>query len=40
MHSLETFRDLKREAREWRHYLHENPELDSSTHAATFATEK
>ncbi|RWO86340.1 M20 aminoacylase family protein [Mesorhizobium sp.] len=28
MHSIETFRDLQGEATAWRHYLHENPELD------------
>ncbi|WP_316398941.1 M20 aminoacylase family protein [Bradyrhizobium sp. 33ap4] len=41
MHSLETFRDLQREATVWRHYLHENPELDYRLHTtASFVTEK
>ncbi|MER9793645.1 M20 aminoacylase family protein [Mesorhizobium sp. M0213] len=41
MKSLETFGDLQREATEWRHYLHENPELDYRLHnTAKFVTEK
>ncbi|MER9462832.1 M20 aminoacylase family protein [Mesorhizobium sp. M0586] len=41
MKSLEAFGDLQREATEWRHYLHENPELDYRLHnTAKFVTEK
>lgn len=41
MHSVETFRDLQREATAWRRYLHENPELDYRLHdTASFVTEK
>lgn len=41
MHSVETFRDLQREATAWRRYLHENPELDYRLHnTAKFVTEK
>ncbi|MFB6418801.1 M20 aminoacylase family protein [Bradyrhizobium tunisiense] len=41
MHGVETFRDLQREATEWRRYLHENPELDYRVHnTARFVTEK
>ncbi|UPJ26414.1 M20 aminoacylase family protein [Bradyrhizobium sp. CW1] len=41
MHGVETFRDLQREATEWRRYLHENPELDYRLHnTARFVTEK
>ncbi|VIO71683.1 M20 aminoacylase family protein [Bradyrhizobium ivorense] len=41
MHSVDTFRDLQREATEWRRYLHENPELDYRVHnTAKFVTEK
>ncbi|WP_192244539.1 M20 aminoacylase family protein [Mesorhizobium silamurunense] len=41
MHSVETFRDLQREATEWRRYLHENPELDFRLdNTARFVTEK
>ncbi|MER9451737.1 M20 aminoacylase family protein [Mesorhizobium sp. M0254] len=41
MKSVETFRDLQREATEWRHYLHENPELYFQEHStAKFVTEK
>lgn len=41
MHNVETFRDLQREATEWRRYLHENPELDFQEHnTAKFVTEK
>ncbi|WP_027527322.1 M20 aminoacylase family protein [Bradyrhizobium sp. Ec3.3] len=41
MHNVETFRDLQREATEWRRYLHENPELDYQVHnTARFVTEK
>ncbi|MGY3079402.1 amidohydrolase [Bradyrhizobium sp. LM6.10] len=41
MHGVDTFRDLQREATEWRRYLHENPELDYRLHnTAGFVTEK
>lgn len=41
MHNVETFRDLQREATEWRRYLHENPELDYRLqNTARFVTEK
>ncbi|WP_404294979.1 M20 aminoacylase family protein (plasmid) [Microvirga sp. RSM25] len=41
MHSVEAFRDLRREATEWRRYLHEHPELDYRLHnTARFVTEK
>ncbi|PAQ10031.1 hypothetical protein CIT26_09935 [Mesorhizobium temperatum] len=41
MKSLEAFGDLQREATEWRHYLHENAELDYRLHnTAKFVTEK
>lgn len=41
MHGVESFRDLQREATAWRHYLHENPELDYRLHnTAKFVTEK
>ncbi|MFK4495966.1 amidohydrolase [Bradyrhizobium japonicum] len=41
MRSVEAFRDLQREATEWRRYLHENPELDYQVHnTARFVTEK
>ncbi|TIL86232.1 MAG: amidohydrolase [Mesorhizobium sp.] len=41
MKSLEAFGGLQREATEWRHYLHENPELDYRLHnTAKFVTEK
>lgn len=41
MHSVETFRDLQREATEWRRYLHQNPELDYRLHnTARFVAEK
>lgn len=41
MISVETFRDLQREATEWRHYLHENPELDYRLYnTAKFVVEK
>lgn len=41
MRSIETFRDLKREASEWRRHLHENPELDFRVdNTARFVTEK
>ncbi|RWL77917.1 MAG: amidohydrolase [Mesorhizobium sp.] len=41
MKDVEVFRDLQREATEWRHYLHENPELDFQEHnTAKFVTEK
>ncbi|MGY4485313.1 metal-dependent amidase/aminoacylase/carboxypeptidase family protein [Bradyrhizobium sp. LM3.2] len=39
MHGVDTFRDLQREATEWRRYLHENPELDYRLHnTAGFVT--
>lgn len=41
MHSVETFRNLQREATAWRRYLHENPELDYRLeNTARFVTEK
>lgn len=41
MHSVEAFRDLQGEATEWRHYLHQNPELDYRLqNTARFVTEK
>ncbi|MES5487202.1 M20 aminoacylase family protein [Bradyrhizobium sp. INPA03-11B] len=41
MRSVETFRDLQREATKWRRYLHENPELDYRlSNTARFVTEK
>ncbi|WGR73031.1 MULTISPECIES: M20 aminoacylase family protein [unclassified Bradyrhizobium] len=41
MHSVDTFRDLQVEATEWRHYLHENPELDYRLdNTARFVVEK
>ncbi|MER9470529.1 M20 family metallopeptidase [Mesorhizobium sp. M0482] len=41
MHNVESFRDLQREATEWRRYLHENPELDYRLqNTARFVTEK
>lgn len=41
MDSVETFRNLQSEATEWRHYLHQNPELDYRVHnTARFVTEK
>ncbi|MER9477592.1 amidohydrolase, partial [Mesorhizobium sp. M0520] len=41
MTSVETLRDLQREATEWRRYLHENPELDYRLqNTARFVSEK
>ncbi|MER9921314.1 amidohydrolase, partial [Mesorhizobium sp. M0090] len=41
MTSIETFRELQREATEWRRYLHENPELDYRLeYTAKFVAEK
>lgn len=41
MHSIQTFRDLQDQATAWRHYLHQNPELDYRVHnTAGFVTEK
>lgn len=41
MHSVEAFRDLQGEATEWRHYLHQHPELDYRLqNTARFVTEK
>ncbi|AZO18071.1 MAG: amidohydrolase [Mesorhizobium sp.] len=41
MRSVETFRDIQREATEWRRYLHENPELDYRLYnTAEFVSEK
>ncbi|TIU69053.1 MAG: amidohydrolase, partial [Mesorhizobium sp.] len=41
MTSIETFRELQREATEWRRYLHENPELDYRLeNTARFVAEK
>ncbi|MES0099235.1 M20 aminoacylase family protein [Mesorhizobium sp. M0019] len=41
MHTVENFRDLQREATNWRRYLHANPELDFQEHnTARFVTEK
>ncbi|MDX8457153.1 M20 aminoacylase family protein [Mesorhizobium sp. VK9D] len=41
MSSVETFRNLQREATEWRRYLHENPELGYRLNdTARFVTEK
>ncbi|MER9638894.1 M20 aminoacylase family protein [Mesorhizobium sp. M0228] len=41
MTSIETFRELQREATEWRRYLHENPELDYRLeNTAKFVAEK
>lgn len=41
MHNFESFRNLQREATEWRRYLHENPELDYRVdNTARFVTEK
>lgn len=41
MHSVGKFRDLQNEVTAWRHYLHENPELDYRLHnTAAFVAEK
>lgn len=41
MQDVEKFRYLQRETTAWRHYLHENPELDYQVHnTAKFVTEK
>lgn len=41
MHNVETFHDLQSEVAEWRHYLHQNPELDYRVHnTVRFVTEK
>ncbi|MDA9536985.1 amidohydrolase [Bradyrhizobium sp. CCBAU 21362] len=41
MRNVETFRDLQREATEWRRHLHENPELGFQVdNTARFVTEK
>lgn len=41
MHSVETFRYLQRETTEWRHHLHENPELGFRVdNTARFVAEK